>query len=238
MKKITLCLTFIISAGLLTSCESLDQFAEKMARIDRYEKVSLYLSKENRDLKAELSSAKNTLQVLKAETAYLKSQVEQLKGKRAKRSLASVPEWKKKNDLVQFSVYKWTPKQMVSMAEKEFKSKNFEKSAQFYQEFIDQYPKSKKLNDQLLFQAGVAAFESKSHNEWAINHLENLVNLYPTSKYYRGAKLWMALTHLRTGKDDRFFATVEEFRKKYRNTDEWEILSHHYESIVQKYKRN
>jgi len=48
----------------------------------------------------------------------------------------------------------------------------------------------------------------------------------------------MALTYLQLGDDQKFFTTVEEFRKKYRNTEEWKVLSPHYEKIVQKFKRN
>ena len=44
------------------------------------------------------------------------------------------------------------------------------------------------------------------------------------------------MTHLKLGDEQAFFNTAEEFRKKYRNTPEWNILSGHYEKIVQKYK--
>jgi outer membrane protein assembly factor BamD (BamD/ComL family) len=57
---------------------------------------------------------------------------------------------------------------------------------------------------------------------------------YPTSQYYRSAKLWVALTNLKLGEKKKFFATVEEFRKKYRNTNEWKILSNYYEKIEEK----
>ena len=57
---------------------------------------------------------------------------------------------------------------------------------------------------------------------------------YPTSSYYRSAKLWVALTHMKLGDKQKFFATVEEFRKKYRNTNEWKILSAYYEKIEEK----
>ncbi len=57
---------------------------------------------------------------------------------------------------------------------------------------------------------------------------------YPTSKFFRSAKLWSSLTHLKMGNKDRFMATVEEFRKKYRNSPEWKILSKYYESIEEK----
>ena len=40
------------------------------------------------------------------------------------------------------------------------------------------------------------------------------------------------------GKTEDFYSTVEEFRKKYKNTPEWEILRAHYEDITQKFKRD
>ena len=60
------------------------------------------------------------------------------------------------------------------------------------------------------------------------------MNQYPTSQYYRSAKLWKSLTYLQMGDKKKFFATVEEFRKKYRNTKEWKILSAYYEKIEEK----
>jgi outer membrane protein assembly factor BamD (BamD/ComL family) len=238
-KKQLINLMILASVVSFSSCDVVEDFERRMVKVNRYEKVSLYLSKENRELKAQVSQVKNELQVLKSESNYLKSQLDKYEGKTKRaRSLASVPDWKKNNDLVQYSVYKWSPEQMLSMAEKEFKTKNYEKSAQFFQEFSDQYPKNTHVNDKFLFKAGVAAFESGNHHDWTLKHLDKLVKNYPTSKLYRGAKLWMALTHLKMGDEQKFFNTVEEFRKKYRNTDEWSILSHHYENIVQKYKRN
>jgi len=39
---------------------------------------------------------------------------------------------------------------------------------------------------------------------------------------------------MKLGEKQKFFATVEEFRKKYRNTNEWKILSTYYEKIEEK----
>ena len=38
--------------------------------------------------------------------------------------------------------------------------KNFEKSAQFFDAFIKNYPDNERLDDQLLFYAGVSSYES------------------------------------------------------------------------------
>lgn len=232
-------LASLLALPMMSSCDVIENFERKAIKIERYEQVSLFLSKENRALKAKVSELKSELQVVKSEKNYLKGQLAKYEGKSdVGRDTASSAAPVFENDLVQYDVYKWSPEQMMAMAEKEFSSKNYEKSAQFYRHFFYQFPKHKGIDDKFLFKAGVAAFESGKHHDWTIRYLDRLVKNYPTSKLYRGAKLWMGLTYLKKGDHDRFFNTVEEFRKKYRNTDEWEILSHHYETIVQKYKRN
>jgi outer membrane protein assembly factor BamD (BamD/ComL family) len=140
----------------------------------------------------------------------------------------------KGKDYVQFKIYKWHAEDMQKIADKEFKEKNFEKAAQFYMGLVESYPQYKGLNDEFYFKAGVAAFESGVHHDWTIKHFENLMTKYPTSQYFRSAKLWIALTHMKLGDKKKFFATVEEFRKKYRNTSEWKILSSYYEKIEEK----
>ena len=248
-------LSLLILAGTaisLNSCESIERFEAKAEKINRYERVSLHLSKENRDLKAQIGRLQDQVQVLKSEKNFLQIKLDKYAGDKptmasvksspsSSRSIASVaPKFSvaPSQDLVKFDVYKWTPSQILGMAEKEFEAKNYEKSAQFFTTFSHQFPGHERINDAFLFQAGVAAYESGKHQDWTLSHLEKLVQEYPTSKYYRGAKLWMALTYLEQGKESKFFHTVEEFRKKYRNTDEWKVLSPHYEKIVQKYKRN
>jgi len=60
------------------------------------------------------------------------------------------------------------------------------------------------------------------------NRVANLVNR---------AKLWLALAQYNQGEHQKFLATVEEFRLKYRNTEEWKILSRYYEDINYKVKK-
>lgn len=239
-----------LSLTALSSCEPIERFEAKAEKINRYEKVSLHLSKENRELKSQISRLQDEIQTLKSEKNFIQIKLDKYEGDRptamsektqSSRGIASVaPKMKipSSKDMVKFDVYKWTPSQVLAMAEKEFEAKNYEKSAQFFTTFSNEFPNHERINDSFLFQAGVASFESGDHPDWTIKHLERLVEAYPTSKYYRGAKLWMALTYLQLGDDTKFFTTVEEFRKKYRNTEEWKVLSPHYEKIVQKYKRN
>lgn len=139
-----------------------------------------------------------------------------------------------KKDLVEFKTYKWSADDMLKIADKEFKDKNFEKAAQFYTSLINYYPDFKKLNDEFYFKAGISSYESGEHHDWTLKHFSVLMDKWPTSQYFRSAKLWVALTHMKMGDKKKFFSTVEEFRKKYRNTNEWSILSSYYEKIEEK----
>ncbi|MDC1174550.1 hypothetical protein OAT67_04115 [Bacteriovoracaceae bacterium] len=228
-----------LSVCFLSSCEVADRFEAKVEKVSQYEKVALRFSRENRQLKQDIGDLHYEISKLKSEKAYLEIQLKKYKkpsGETSARTIASVPAIDPEKDKVKFDVFKWTPEQILSVAEKEFDKKDYEKSAQFFHSFYSKYPKNKKIDDQFLFQAGVAAFESGEHHDWSIEYFDRLISEYPTSKYYRGAKLWKALTHLKQGHKQEFFSTVEEFRKKYRNTEEWKVLSQHYEKIVQNYK--
>lgn len=242
--------TLFSSMMLFSSCDVWDQLEAKAKKVNNYERAALTLSKENRDLRMKISQMQFEIQTLKSEKEYLDIQLKKSKSAQMAatsgkgvvaatpdRAIASIAPVENENDLVKFDVYKWTPSQILAVAEKEFSGQNYEKSAQFFKTFYDKFPDHKQINDQFLFQAGVAAYESNGHHDWTLSYLNELVKNYPTSKYYRGAKLWMALTHLKLGENDKFFSTVEEFRKKYRNTEEWKVLSQHYEKIVHKYKK-
>ncbi|OUR96546.1 hypothetical protein A9Q84_09360 [Halobacteriovorax marinus] len=224
---------------LFASCDLMSHIEDRAEVINHHEDQILKLSKESRDQRMEISRLKTAIMSLESKNQYLKVQLKEIKeGKPKAREIASVRALPKGNDLVKFDVYKWKPGQILAVAEKEFTLKNFEKSAQFFNTFKHQFPGDKNLDDQFLFQAGVASFESGKHYDWAVSNFEKLVEAYPTSKFYRGSKLWMALANLKLGHDDKFFSAVEEFRMKYRNTPEWKILSTHYEKIVQRHKKN
>ncbi len=153
------------------------------------------------------------------------------------RSIASVAPSELKTegkDFVEFKTYKWHADDLLKIADKEFKDKHYEKAAQFYTSLVNHYPENKSINDEFYFKAGIAAYESGAHHDWTLSHFEALLAKYPTSHYYRSAKLWVALTHMKLGDKKKFYATVEEFRKKYRNTNEWKILSSYYEKIEEK----
>lgn len=198
-----------------------------------YEKKALSLAKENRVLTAKMSELNFKISELESKNKYLSAQVKQPS---AKREIASIPQ-NNPNDLVSFDVYKWTPEKLLAIGEKELHFKNYEKSAQFYNELIHRFPKHEIVSDRVLFGAGVAAFETGKRYDWTAKHLERLVKNHPKSEFYRGAKLWLALAQYNQGEHQKFLATVEEFRLKYRNTEEWKILSRYYEDINYKVKK-
>lgn len=227
----SLLLAIIVSS---TGCELATHVENKAKQINRYENVALTLSKQNRELQSQIVSLKFEIQTLKSQNQFLQLELDK-QSPSTMRIPASVPSFKVKKDLVEFDVFKWKANDLIAVAEKEF-GKNSEKAAQYYHALSVYYPGHEKMDDKYLFKAGVSAYESGDHPEWVIQHMTALLEKYPASEFYRGAKLWIAMTHLKLGDEQAFFNTAEEFRKKYRNTPEWNILSGHYEKIVQKYK--
>lgn len=201
----------------------------------QYEQKSLALAKENRLLKSKISDLQYEVSQLESKNRYLTANA-QGKTPAPGRGIASIPKTDP-NDLVAFEVYKWTPEKLLAIGEKELHFKNYEKSAQFYNELIDRFPKHEIVSDRVLFGAGVAAFETGKRFDWTEKHLSRLVKDHPKSEFYRGAKLWLALAQYNRGDHQKFLNTVEEFRLKYRNTEEWKILSRYYEDISYKIKK-
>jgi tetratricopeptide (TPR) repeat protein len=201
-----------------------------------YEKKSLALARENRILQAKISDLKFQVSELQSKNKFFSAQLEKSRLPVAPaREIASIPK-PQVEDLVNFEVYKWTPEKLLAISEKELHFKNYEKSAQFYNELISRFPKHEILSDRVLFGAGVAAFETGQRYDWSAKHFKTVVEKYPKSKLYRGAKLWLALSLYHQGEHQDFLKTAEEFRLKYRNTDEWKILSRYYEDITYKVK--
>ncbi len=235
-------LSLLASCLLVSGCNlDVKSIEHKAAKINKYELVALKLAKENRELKAKVKGLEFEVQKLKQDQAFYKSQklgsathAEATEHGGGRTPASSAPAFDVKKDYVEFKTYKWTAEDMLKIADKELKSKNFEKAAQFYTSLATYYPEHKKIDDEFLFKAGISSYESGSHHEWTLKHFEALMVKYPTSSYYRSAKLWVALTHMKLGDKQKFFATVEEFRKKYRNTNEWKILSAYYEKIEEK----
>lgn len=208
-----------------------DRVALKMKNHLMMEKKALVLVRKNRLLLKEISDLQYKASNLKSKIKYYSAQKTEHK---RTRKIASIPRSSSNEDFVQYEVYQWTPEKLLAIAEKEFHFKHYEKSTQFYEELISRFPDHKVVTDKVLFGAGVVAFETGKRFELCEKYLGLLIKKYPQSKFKRGAKLWMALSHYNQGEVDKFKNTVEEFRVKYRNTDEWKILSKYYENISEK----
>ncbi len=201
----------------------------------RHEQAALALAKDNRQLRKTISDLEYKVSELESKNKYFAAQSAPATTP-ASRAIASIPK-PSAEDLVNYEVYKWTPEKLLAIGEKEFHFKNYEKSAQFYHELIHRFPKHDLVGDRVLFGAGVAAFETGKRYDWSEKYLARLVKDHPKSEFYRGAKLWLALAQYNQGDHQKFLKTVEEFRLKYRNTDEWKILSRYYEDISYKIKQ-
>lgn len=238
--KILLVFFLMATAYVFTLWKYAGMDATVMKKLDsmyQYENKALVLARENRLLQSKISDLQYQISQLESQSKYLAGQKKaEAKVETGARSIASVPKVSV-NDLVNYDVYKWTPEKLLAIGEKELHFKNYEKSAQYYNELIDRFPEHQIVSDRVLFGAGVAAFETGKRFDWSEKHLSLLVKKYPKSEFYRGAKLWLALSHYNQGQHDKFLNTVEEFRLKYRNTEEWKILSRYYEDISYKIKK-
>ena len=208
-----------------------DDFKQTAKTVHNYEYKALELSKKVRMMERENQQLRSEISKLKAEKDHLA-----LNKPQRSRTVASIPS-KKAGDLVHFELYKWSAEKLLGVGAQALHFKKYNKSAQFYNALTKHYPNHKIIDDKVLFEAGVAAYESQKHYDWAENHFQSIVRNYPKSKYFRGAKLWLALSHFYQGDKGKFIETVDEFRKKYRNTSEWKVLSKYYEELNYKYKQ-
>ena len=157
MKSSFLLSVFFFIAMLSTSCKFTEQVETRLKLVSNYERAALTLSKENRELQSQIATLKFEIQGLKTKNNFLTVQLEK---KKVGREVASIAPVNAENDLVKFETYRWSPSQLLAMAQKDFEDKNYEKSAQFFRTFLGNYSSDKRIDDQFLFQAGIAAFES------------------------------------------------------------------------------
>jgi TolA-binding protein len=233
MKELTLfCVLTFIFTYTVGQFGLWDDFKKTADTVHNYEYRSLELSKKLRLAQRENEKLRSKVTRLTSEKEHLEMNLQTKKS----RTIASIPS-KSVNDLVNFELYKWSADKLLGVGAQALHFKKYDKSAQYYNALFNHYPSHSSISDKVLFEAGIAAYESKKHYDWAENHFDALVKNYPKSKYYRGAKLWLALSHFYQGDQVKFVSTVDEFRKKYRNTKEWAVLSKYYEELNHKYKK-
>ncbi|MAW07740.1 MAG: hypothetical protein CME61_05600 [Halobacteriovoraceae bacterium] len=219
--SVNLSLLFVVGVGVLGS------FIQRAEKINNYERVSYDLLLENKKLKKQIDDFYFELKKIKNENGILSLKLED----KILRRPASVEPVDPKNDLVELKTYRWDFHQLLISAREYFSKKDYVRSAQYFQTIIKAFPQHAELDDEIIYSAGVAAYESKKYDDWARNSFRKIVTEYATSEHYRSSKLWLGLLDLRTGQKKKFFNVVEEFRKKYRNTKEWNLISGHYYEI-------
>ena len=99
-----------------------------------------------------------------------------------------------KNDLVKQQTFQWAAEQLVTMGRDELAKKNFVRSAQLFQTLLKEFPQHPVIDDTFYFQLGISSYESKVYNDWGRRAFNKIVEVYPSSEYYRGAKLWLGLS--------------------------------------------
>lgn len=239
MKKLIPLMGLLALTPVFTSCDLAGRVESVAAHYNQLEDEVIALRHQNIEQKATINQLRSELVKMQNDNKLLEMQIAKTQTSSKGRAIASIaPELPVgEEDYVKFHVYHWKVEQLHAMAMDEFKKKNYNKAAQYYRAMSLHYPQSPLTKtDEYLFEAGIAAFEAAKYPEWVEANLNQILNEHPTSKYYRGAKVWLGLNHLRAGRSDKFLEMAEEFRKKYRNTPEWALLSVHYEKIIQDHK--
>ena len=224
--------TYIEMARIPKLVSLFNDFKVEVVRTNKYEGLSFRLLQRNRDLEAKVSQLRSRVSDLEAQSRFFASRYQQPVAFRSPASLKKERPVDEKNDLVQFATYKWKDKKLLSIARKEWQRENYDKAAQFFYTLLQTYPRSRLIDDEVLFQTAIASLQAKIYGPWAEQALNRLIEEYPRSRYYRGAKLWRALAYFEQGDRERFYQTLEEFRLKYRNTPEWRILSKYYGKTI------
>lgn len=98
-------------------------------------------------------------------------------------------------DHVQYDIYKWGEYKLYTIANREYKLKNYTKASQFYIELINQYPESKYLSEETLMRSAFSCYQTGEYYKQAKNVLDYLLRKYPHTKHFLKAKLWRASLH-------------------------------------------
>ena len=121
--------------------------------------------------------------------------------------------WTHKNDLVKQQTFQWGAEQLITMGRDELAKKNYVRSAQLFQTLFKEFPQHPVIDDTFYFQLGISSYESKVYNEWGKSAFNKIVEIYPSSEYFRGAKLWLGLLSLREGRKKDFSTQLRSLEK-------------------------
>ncbi|MDH4468994.1 MAG: hypothetical protein QE271_13125 [Bacteriovoracaceae bacterium] len=202
--------------------------------------AQIQLKQENEILKTKLAHMTGVYEDLRFEMEKMQSKGsagEEMSG----RSLASIapsslkfsPKRKHNStdiaDFVQQDTYQWNSEKLLTYFHKHWNLKQYLEAAQFGLTLFFQPGGAKNFKEIDLFQLGVASIEGQVYLDEGLQVLTNYITHYPKSRYYIRAKLWMALAQYKLGHVSEFHTSLQEFKDKYRNTQEWDILSNLYQ---------
>ena len=161
---------------VFTSCSRVDR-AKEFAQMRN---TSLYLARENRFLKKELTSLKFKINELKNKNEFLTLTNEN----KINRSIASVIPVNPDNDLVEFHVYRWSPQQLLSSGRKAFQDGDYEKSSQYFKTLVFQFPRHQVISDEVFYKLGISSYESGNHMDWAQDSFSKNCSGLPSLKLF------------------------------------------------------
>jgi outer membrane protein assembly factor BamD (BamD/ComL family) len=200
---------------ILSGCSFKEGLKDGLQKEASVEKAALTMAKENRELRA---------RAIQLETELKKFQKEPIG---VKRSMASY-----NLQRLQSLEDNWKPDEMQFVAEIEYEREDFEKAAYFYNGILKKFPEFEMIDDQLLFKAARANYESGKNYKRALEIFEKIVKEYPKSQFFLQSKLWIGLIQFKIGEKKNAKEKIIEFQEKYQNSPEWKILEKNYEKII------
>ena len=124
---------------------SFQELLEDVKRTNEREALAFQLMRENRELRLQVSRMNSRLTAFRLQNQFLTSQ------RKPSRFPSAVDS---KNDLVRFSSYGWKDKKLLKIGRREWRRKNYIKSAQYFYTLIQNYPESSLVDDLVLFSNG------------------------------------------------------------------------------------
>lgn len=132
-------------------------------------------------------------------------------------------------DYVQQDIYQWSEIKLHSLFQREYTLKNFMAASQYGLTFLNNHLNSNLVNDYFLFLVGISCVQSGYYLHQSVQVFAILLEKFPNSAYIVKTKLWRGLAYYQLKDQRSFNDMIEEFKEKYRNTKEWDILKNIYE---------
>lgn len=185
---------------------------------------------ENQHLKKQLAWKQSQLVDLQNQLREEKAKSLLVKVEKKARSIAST-----ENEFVKEELYSLEDSQLKQIAFKYYHKKEYFLASQYFDVLLKEYPESSVIDDQTYYFAGLAYYRSSQELEQSRECFKKVVEEFPNSEFRLQAKIWIGIAYLQIGKEDKFIEVVQEFKEKYRNTEEWKMLSQYYGKMSQKY---